>query len=165
MDEIPEAKDLFGEPLRPAPSKRGRRRLRFPAEVYENVEVLAAAGNLSQEEIADAIGVSEPTLRKYFRKELDHARSRQRAEALECLARGMRKGNVSAAKAYLAELDRQGAAIALNQRRHAPPPQGKKAAAKADADAAVAAGGKFATRATPRLATVGGAAVEVEEAE
>ncbi|MGC1303772.1 MAG: hypothetical protein WA840_15510, partial [Caulobacteraceae bacterium] len=108
MAEDPEPTDLLGDPIRAAPDKRGRRKLRFPKEVYEKVEVLSAGG-MDQDEISDAIGISPPTLRKYFRPELDKALSRQRARVLNVLAEQAEKGNVSAAKAYLAELDKRGA--------------------------------------------------------
>lgn len=145
--------DLFGEPARPAPEKRGRRRLRYPAEVYEKVEVLAA-GNLSQDEIADAIGISAPTLRKYFRKELNNGLARQEAESLELLAKAARGGNVSAIKAWREELAKQRAGQSLRERERptrAAPRKGVKQE-RLDAAAGVASsGGKYSPRPMPRL--------------
>jgi AraC-like DNA-binding protein len=166
MSEIPGATDLLGDPLRPLPDKRGRRKLRYADEVYEKVEVLSAAGML-QEDIAAAIGISAPTLRKYFRPELDMGPARQRARVLGILATQADKGNVTAAKAYLQEIDRHQAA-AVRQRgergsgRPAPAPLpriGKKVQARAVADAAIAGDDKFAPRGGMRLAAVNGAQV------
>jgi AraC-like DNA-binding protein len=170
MTENSTPTDLLGDPVRPLPDKRGRRRLRFPEQVYEKVEVLAAAGML-QDDIAAAVGISAPTLRKYFRPELDMGPARQRARVLNVLATQADKGNVSAAKAYLAEIDRHQAAAAFQRRERnsgAPPPAplprvGKKAAARAQADAVIAGGDKFAPRGTPRLAVVNGEAVGGED--
>lgn len=155
MAEDSGPKDLLGDPLRELPDKRGRRKLRFPDEVYEKVEVLSA-GNLTQEEIADAIGVSVPSLRKYFRPELDKALSRQKAEALSLLAAQARKGNVSAIKAWNAELDKQRAAGALRERERPAPRasaarKGKKEERQEAADSVAAAGGKYAPGAAPKL--------------
>jgi len=153
MTENSEGTDLFGEPLRPVPDKRGRRKLRFPEQVYEKVEVLAAGG-LSQDDIADAVGVSAPTLRKYFRPELGKAAARQRARVLGILATAAEGGNVSAAKAYLAEIDKHGAAAALRERERRPAPtpgrKGKKEERQAAAEA-VAQGGKYAPPPAPKL--------------
>lgn len=166
MPEISEPVDLLGDPLRALPDKRGRRKLRFHQEVYENVEVLAAGG-LSHDDIADAVGISAPTLRKYFRPELGKAAARQRARVLAVLAKQADKGNVSAARAYLSEIDRHQAAAHFQRRERnapaaAPAPSriGKKAAARADADAEVAIDDKFAPRGAPRLAVINGQAVD-----
>jgi hypothetical protein len=171
MSENSEPLDLLGDPIRPLPDKRGRRKLRFPDEVYETVEVLSASGML-QDDIADAVGISAPTLRKYFRPELDKGAARQRARVLGVLAREADKGNVSAAKAYLNEIDRHAAAAAFSRRdreRSAQPPpppparMGKKAAARAQADAVMAAGDKFAPRGgAARLVAVDGERVADE---
>jgi hypothetical protein len=157
MAENSEPKDLLGDPLKPLPDRRGRRKLRYPQEVYEKVEVLAAGG-LTHEEIADAIRVSPPTLRKYFRPELDKALSRQKAEALSLLAEQARKGNVSAIKAWNAELDKQRAAGALRERERPAPARsvpvrvaGKKEQRQEAAANVATAGGKFAPPSPPKL--------------
>ena len=169
MPEISEPTDLLGDPLRALPDKRGRRKLRFHVEVYEKVEVLSAGG-LSHDDIADAVGISAPTLRKYFRPELGKAAARQRARVLGVLAAQADKGNVSAARAYLSEIDRHQAASAFQRRERpkpapavAPPRIGKKAAARADADTEVSLDDKFAPRGAPRLAAVNGQAVTDED--
>jgi hypothetical protein len=152
MTENPEPTDLLGEPLRPMPDKRGRRKLRFAVEVYENVEVLAAGG-MMQDDIADAVGVSAPTLRKYFRPELGKGAARQRAMVLGSLAAQAKKGNVSAANAYLAQIDKHSAAAAMRTRERSPaPPRKGKKEERQDAAASVAdAGGKYAPASAPRL--------------
>lgn len=53
---------------------------------------------MSQDEIAAAIGISVPTLTKYFDAELTHGRAKKRAEVVELLFSAARKGNVSAQK-------------------------------------------------------------------
>ena len=155
MTEDSAPTDLLGDPLRPLPDKRGRRKLRFPEEVYETVEVLAA-GDLSQEDIADAIGVTPPTLRKYFRKELNNGLLRQKAEALKLMAAGARAGNASLVKAWNAELDKQIAAKALRAREKGTGANvvrlGKKDQQAQAAGAVATAGNKFAPPAAPRLA-------------
>lgn len=150
MDENSELKDLLGDPLRPLPDKRGRRKLRFPVQVYEKVEVLAA-GNLSQEEIADAVGISVRSLTKYFRRELDNGLARQEAESLALLAGEARKGNVSAIKAWRAELAKHRAAQSLRQRERptAAPRKGKKEE-RQEAAATVASGGRYAPPEPPK---------------
>jgi len=165
MTENSEPTDLFGEPMRQLPDRRGRRKLRFPQEVYERVEFLAAIPT-SQEDIAIIIGVSVPSLRKYFRPELSGTRSlsTERAGALVMLRDAAAKGNVSAIKALLAEIDKREASAnfrrpdrpAETSRPEAP---GKKAVARADAAAVIAADDKFAPRGAVRLATANGEAV------
>jgi ParB-like chromosome segregation protein Spo0J len=153
MDEDSGATDLLGDPLRELPDKRGRRKLKFAAEVYEKVEVLAA-GDLTQEEIADALGLSAPTLRKYFRPELDRGLGRQKAEQLALLAAAARRGSVAAIKAWGVELDKQRSDQALKTR--ADPKtnavrKGRKEERQDAADRVVLEGGKFAPPPAPRL--------------
>ena len=160
-------KDLLGDPLKPLPDKRGRRKLRFPVQVYEKVELLAAS-KMDQRDIALVIGVSDKSLRKYFRQELDQGTVQMRAKALVRLDAASEKGNVSATKALLAEIDKQEAAANYRRRDRpasAPRPEaaGKKAAARADADVVVGAGTKFAPRGAVRLATANGEAIAATE--
>jgi len=156
MTEISEPKDLFGLPLRDLPSKRGRRKLVFAEEVYERVRDLRA-GNMSQEEIAVVLRISVPTLVKYFGSELTEGPTLRKAEAIELLAHAARKGNVSAIKAYKAEIDKQGASAALKAREQNAPRapaairMGKKEARQEEAENVVAAGGKFAPPEAPKL--------------
>ena len=58
---------------------------------------------MEREEIADAVGCSERTLRTYFLPELNEGKSVKRAEAvIEALYAAAMAGSVSAAKAFLA---------------------------------------------------------------
>ena len=81
-----------GEPGRPpwAPTKADRSR----AEI-------AAGGGMPHEEIALALGVSVPTLRKHLAAELSTGAHRRRMQVLEAVHASARKGNAAAAKAYL----------------------------------------------------------------
>lgn len=107
--------------------------------------------------IARAVGIDEDTLKKHFAEELADGHAKRRREVIGLMFTSARNGNVSAQK----RLEEMGAG--LDKVREAPQEPaaqrvGKKEAAKADADAAVAAGGKFA----PRLAVVGGTTVEAD---
>ena len=109
---------------------------------------------MTQEEIAVALRISVPTLTKYFGPELNEAPVRRKAEALQLLAAAARKGNVSAIKAYMAELDKQSAASALKARERSaprPPAKGKKEERQDAASEVAASGGLFATPEPPKL--------------
>lgn len=67
----------------------------------EKVELLRACG-WSDKEIAIVIGVSVPTLKKTFFKELNEGPLKQKAENLKQILAAAKKGNVSAQK-YLNE--------------------------------------------------------------
>jgi hypothetical protein len=96
------AKDLFGDPWTPPRDPRGRKRHRPLPQVREIVASLNAAG-ASDEEIALQIGLSVPTLKKYYFRELQHGVSLARNQMLRKLYEKGIAGNVSAMKAYLAE--------------------------------------------------------------
>lgn len=102
--------------------------------------------------IARALKVDEDTLRKHFVEELADGHARRRKEVVGFLFASAKKGNVSAQK----KLEEMGRGLDRVRDEPAPPKLGKKEAAQADADAAMAEGGKFAPRVTPRLAVVGG---------
>ena len=57
---------------------------------------------MSQEQIASALGISVPTLVKYFAVELDSGANAKRMEAMAALYATAKKGNVAACKAVLA---------------------------------------------------------------
>lgn len=88
-----------------------------PSDKQRREVAIAAGGGMTQESIAAALGISTPTLRKHFALELSEIASKRRLEVLGALFRQARKGNVSAAKAYLAAGD------PLNR---APPPVPKE---------------------------------------
>ena len=59
------ARDLLGDPIGPYRDPRGRKKLIISNELRERVAVLRAGG-MEREEIADAIGCCQKTLRTYF---------------------------------------------------------------------------------------------------
>jgi AcrR family transcriptional regulator len=60
---------------------------------------------MSEDEIARAIGINRSTLRRHFSNELQTGRATVRAEAIEMLRRQAKKGNVAAIKALLQRSD------------------------------------------------------------
>lgn len=96
---------------------------------------IAAAGGMTQEAIASALGISPPTLRKHFAVELGAVASKRRLEVLTKMFRTAMKGNVSAQKAFLAAGDASNAAPPpAPAEKHEKP--GKKETAQADAKTA-----------------------------
>ncbi|RTL40552.1 MAG: hypothetical protein EKK53_15300 [Burkholderiales bacterium] len=61
----------------------------------------AAAGGMSHDAIALALGITRPTLVKYFDAELTTGAAQKRMEALDALFAAAKKGNVSAIKTVL----------------------------------------------------------------
>ncbi|WP_298618631.1 hypothetical protein [uncultured Zoogloea sp.] len=107
-DEIPEL-DLLGEPYREPADPRGRPKHRVTREKRKDVSALRAAG-LSRDDIALVLGVSKPTLAKYYFAELNEGVAQERARALLWLRASAEGGNVSAQKAWIRVLaDGQGA--------------------------------------------------------
>jgi hypothetical protein len=100
-DDAGDHTDLLGDPMREARDPRGRKKLKVTNELREKVAVLRAAG-MERDEIADAVGCSERTLRTYFLPELNEGRSEKRAAVIEALFAAAIGGSVSAAKAFLA---------------------------------------------------------------
>jgi hypothetical protein len=100
-DDAGDQIDLLGDPLREARDPRGRKKLKVSNELRDKVSILRAAG-MEREEIADAIGCSERTLRTYFLPELNEGKSVKRAAVIEALYAAAMTGSVSAAKAFLA---------------------------------------------------------------
>jgi len=151
--------DLLGDEIPPEHTGRGR-----PPHVVTDEKrlkvMLLLALEKTEDQIAAAIGITAPTLRKhYFRllKVRDDARLRLDGEIIATLAREAAGGNVGALKELNRLLDkhdhaklskamttRQGQAPAASQ----PVPMGKKEKAKADAGRV---GGIFAPPPQPRL--------------
>lgn len=116
--------DLFGYPDRPGRGQKGRPRFRATLRDRNRVKMLLAVG-WSNERIAAALEVSLPTLRKYFRRELEERavmRDRVDARRLEIAFTQAQSGNVSALK----ELDR------LIERQDLAAGRGPSAVPKAD---------------------------------
>lgn len=106
----------------PAPEKPkrrgagGRKSYRPNERDREKVEVLVAAG-MTVEDIARAMSITEPTLRKHFGRELETGALRKRGEMLFALNRAALKGNVAAVKEALAIMDRADLATLQDQVR------------------------------------------------
>lgn len=106
-----------------------------PTPVSRRKVTNAAAGGMSHEEIAIALGISRNTLEKHYEMELSTGALNRRAEVLDAMARTALKGNVSAQKAFLA-LTPTLAAPPLEPSK--PEALGKKAQANEDAKTAAA---------------------------
>lgn len=94
--------DLWGDPVPPPSERRGRPSHVPTDEKRFRVKVLSAV-NKSPAEIALAMGISEPTLRKYYLRELRGGLPQLRAEVLVAMTKKALDGNVSAMKAIIAE--------------------------------------------------------------
>lgn len=123
----------------------GRKKYAPTDEEREQVRVLKAGG-MTNEAIADAIGISEPTLRLHFSSELDRATAKVRASLLMARYRSAIGGNVAAQNKMIERVEAQQV-----QNKVAPvkePKLGKKEERKV---AAQAVDGKFAPPAPPKL--------------
>lgn len=126
MDEKP-ATDLLGDPLRDLPDPRGRKKHRVTPENRLKVSVLRAAGQTIAE-IAEALGISAPTLRNYYFSELNQGVAAERARAVMWLRESAAAGNVSAQKAYLALLAAGNTLPKVEEMSERPDKLGKKEA-------------------------------------
>jgi predicted transcriptional regulator len=135
-----EGVDLFGEPLSPWKDPRGRKRHKRSMQVAETVAVLRATGQ-SAERIAALVGLSEPTLRKYYFRELDQGASLAQG-VLDAAMWAKAKTGVAAAARYMRERFEAGeVAVPVARQRRSEiedKPEkteklGKKAAAEAEA--------------------------------
>jgi len=63
---------------------------------------MAAGAGVSHELIAAALGITRPTLRRYYRQELSHGAAARRMEMLEALHEAAMRGSVTAIKALFA---------------------------------------------------------------
>lgn len=128
---------------KPAARRRGRPEHQ-PTPATRRQVAVAAGGGMRHEDIALALGISRPTLTKWYEAELSTAASKKRLEVIDALFVAAKKGNVSAAKAYLAIEPQLAAPPAQPDAPAASPPavaavpaavprEGKKAAADAAA--------------------------------
>ncbi|MFC3693112.1 hypothetical protein [Chenggangzhangella methanolivorans] len=135
-------RDIFGNPIEQAGERRGRPKHK-PTEQSRMVVQVMSAVNKRNGEIAEAIGISEPTLRKAYKSELHNGRAQIRAEVLFRMMEQVRAGNVSAMNLILRQFDQADVTEAARYFDGAEPPQprqtqiGKKEAA---AEAATTAG-------------------------
>ena len=105
-----------------------------PTAAQRRQVAIAAGGGMSHEEIAIGLSLARNTLEKHFEAELSCGAYAKRLEILQAMHAAAKKGNMTAARAYLS-----------NEPRTAPPPLpapdaatktpviGKKAQAQADA--------------------------------
>lgn len=136
-DENAGAVDLLGDPWTPPRDPRGRKRHKRNAQVAENVALLKASGQ-TVEAIALRLGISEPTLRKYYFREIEQGADLAEAVLNEAMWKKALAGNVGAAR-FIRENMKQGEARAASTRvrDRAPPkdaPLGKKAERQAAAE-------------------------------
>ncbi|WP_448031534.1 helix-turn-helix domain-containing protein [Bradyrhizobium liaoningense] len=100
--------DLFGNPVRPGRGQRGRPPYEPMPEDRNKIKLLLALGK-SIPVMANAIGVSPATVKRYFRAELkvrDAMRDRMESAFALQLWRGVQEGNAGAMRLWLAYVER-----------------------------------------------------------
>lgn len=104
-----------------------------PTAEQRNAVAIAAGGGMTHEEIAVGLGISTPTLRKHFERELAESANLKRMEVYAALHGAALKGNAAAAREYL-----RGEPVAATQPEPDKPeaPKGKKEQANEDAKTA-----------------------------
>lgn len=138
-DENSGPKDLFGDPWTPPRDPRGRKSHRRMPQVAEKVAVLRAMGK-TVEQIALRIGLSEPTLRKYYFRELEHGHALVESVLDEAIWGRAMAGVVGAQRLAKEMLAKGGAAVPVAKTPRPgtskAEPLGKKAQAAVDAKTA-----------------------------
>lgn len=149
--------DLFGQPVRQRREGRGRPEHVWSLQNSQKINLLFACGR-DIKDVAAAVGLSVPTLRKHYFSECEgrrHAAIRMRALQLSRLNAEADKGNVAAEKALAGMIQSEQVRAVSDQvvaRGRSvrpdpkPEPLGKKAAAKA---AATNTTGVFGARTPP----------------
>lgn len=125
--------------LAPERGKNGGRPPHVPTDsTRRRVEILSAAGQYPWQ-IAAALGISEPTLKLHYPREIMFGPSKKKAEMIEAVFDAGMSGKVAAQKAFI-ELCQENGADPLGGRQPAPDPApapapklGKKAQEMADA--------------------------------
>jgi hypothetical protein len=158
------ATDLLGDPWTPPRDPRGRKRHKRLPQIAEKIAVLRATG-ATKEAVAASVGLSVPTLEKYYFRELDDGPALAQAQLDRVMWKKAMDGNVSAAK-YVRDRFKDGDAslASARARSRAMTPEapvghdqpaaklGKKAERQAQAEK-VASNGRFAPSKPPvRLA-------------
>lgn len=150
--------DLFGDPIIVRNAKRGRPEHERTERNANKVSLLFAMG-YEVKDVAAALGITQPTLRKHYFSEVqqrDAMRLKLEAEQLSNLFDSAKDGNVGAMKKLLDRVDR-GGLVALSKsvtKRKTPDevkpkaPLGKKQERQLDAERA-SEGGLYATRQGP----------------
>lgn len=141
--------DLWGNPWTPEPDPRGRKRHKRDPHLAEKVSVLKASG-LTVEQIAARLVLSEPTLRKYYFRELSAASALAEAVLTEAMWDKAKAGNVSAAR-FIRETFGKGDAKAAEERIASRPARAAPLGLKEQRqEAAQQIGGRFATPPAPK---------------
>lgn len=130
-DESGGPKDLFGDPWTPPRDPRGRKSHRRTPQVAERVGVLRALGH-TVEDIALRLGLSEPTLRKYYFRELDQGSALAETVLDEKLWTRAMEGSVPAMRLLKEQLTKGKAAVPVKRQAKAEK-LGKKEQASVDA--------------------------------
>ncbi len=100
--------DLFGHPVRPGHGERGRPPYE-PTDRDRNKVKLLLALSWANERVANALGISQATLKRYFRAELkvrDAMRDRLDARRIEIAMEQANEGNITALRELGAMIDR-----------------------------------------------------------
>ncbi len=148
--------DLFGCPVILREAKRGRPPHARSEEIAKRVSMLFALGR-SVADVAAAIGVTQPTLRKHYFSEVrqrDAMLDRLEADQMAKLFDQSAAGSTSATKALLDRCDdaraaRFAAAVVKDRRQSdKPAAKGKK---EQQREAAGNVGGRYAPREAPAL--------------
>ncbi|WP_312814431.1 hypothetical protein [Brevundimonas sp.] len=149
-DENCEAVDLLGDPWREPKDQRGRKRHKWNKQVAENIAVLKAAGH-TVEMIASRVGLSEPTLRKYYLRELTEGADLAQARLAEVMWQKAMDGNVGAARFVREAFGKGDLTDAANRVREREPRAVKKGKKEQLMDAAAGVTGLYAPPQPPRL--------------
>jgi len=147
-DQPPAGAPIVPRPKRPGAG--GRKRYQPLTRDRERVSALIASG-MPIADIARALDITEPTLRRHFREELATGSARKRAEVIDALFRSAIKGNVAAQKVAIEMMDRadlgelsrnlgQSAPAPAAPEQERPAPLGKKAQADQDAQSVIETG-------------------------
>ncbi|HEY3694076.1 hypothetical protein [Phenylobacterium sp.] len=99
------AVDLLGDPWTPPRDPRGRKRHKRNPQVAEKVAVLRSTGS-TVSDIASRLGISEPTLRQYYFRELQQGSVLARQVLTEALWKRALEGSAAAAKLVLQEMEK-----------------------------------------------------------
>jgi DNA-binding NarL/FixJ family response regulator len=113
-EELASVGGLFDATGKPKPKRRskstatatkaGRSEFQPTEHHRERVRVLKAAGSTNQE-ICEAIGVSEPTLTKHFVEDLRLGRAKTKADMILAMHRKAKTGSVPAQRAMLDQIE------------------------------------------------------------
>lgn len=106
-----------------------------PTAAQRRQVAIAAGGGMSHEEIAIGLGLARNTLEKHFEAELSSGAYAKRLEVLQAMHAAAKKGNMTAARAYLASEPKASAPPAQPEKPGAKkaPALGKKEQANVDA--------------------------------